>query len=272
MGNASLFLSNRIKFVVTVLCNDQHFTHIDAIFLDKDGTLANVATYLRQLGTLQASLMEHLLPDSHELILKALGIHGDSLNPSGLLAVGSRQETILGTAAAAAIAGCPWVNAVDLATTTFAQADQHCSPKAANTPLLPGVPEFLQRLKQANLKVIMVSADAQENLEQFVQYHQLQPYFDHLQGVSHRHPTKTVPEFLAAASHAVGITPKQGLVIGDAASDLRMAETARGFIGYLGGWQPRLSPTDIVGHDSDGKQLPVTSSFVTEFSQITLVA
>ncbi|WP_161635043.1 HAD family hydrolase [Leptolyngbya sp. Heron Island J] len=256
--------------MVTVLCNGKRFSNIEAIFLDKDGTLADVATYLKQLGTTQATLMEQLLPGSHELILKALGIHAGDLSPSGLLAVGSRQETILGTAAAAAIAGCPWISAVDVATTTLATADQHCSPKAAYTPLLPGVKQFLQRLKQANLKVIMVSADAQENLEQFVQQHQLQPYFDHLQGVSQRHPTKTAPEFLTAACHAVGVTPRQGVVIGDAASDLRMAASARGFIGYLGGWQPRLSATDIIDSNSSNHQPSVDCEFVTEFSQIAL--
>ncbi len=255
--------------MVNVVCNGKRFTDIDAVFLDKDGTLADVAAYLSQLGSTQATLMEQLLPGTYDLTLQALGISADSLNPAGLLAVGSRQETILGTAAAAAMMGCPWVNAVDLATTTLAAAARQCSPKAAYTPLLPGVLGFLERLRQVNIKIIMVSADAQINLEQFVQYYALQPYFDHLQGVSSQHPIKTAPDFLSTACQAIDCLPAQGLVIGDAASDLRMAESTRGFIGYLGGWQPPLSPADILG--STDRTPSLECGFAQGFSQITLV-
>jgi phosphoglycolate phosphatase len=158
------------------------------------------------------------------------------------------------------------MQAVDLATTTLIAADRQCSPKAAYTPLLPGVLDFLTRLKQAQLKVIMVSADAQQNLEQFVQYYSLQTYFDQLQGVNSQHPTKTAPNFLAAACQSVGLSAEQGIVIGDAASDLRMAASARGFIGYLGGWQPALSITDILGKTYNPST--VQYGFATDFSQI----
>ena len=151
--------------MATISCNGKCFQDIDAVFLDKDGTLADVANYLTRLGHLQAQLMEQALPGTHELTLKALGIKPQGLTASGLLAVGSRQETIFGTAAAAAMAGYPWVQAVELATDTLATADRQCSPKAVHTPLLPGVLAFLKKLKQAKLKVIMVSADSQQNLE-----------------------------------------------------------------------------------------------------------
>ncbi len=256
--------------MVTIACNDKFFQGVDAVFLDKDGTLADVANYLNQLGYLQAQLMEQALPGTYELILKALGVTPEGLMASGLLAVGSRQETVLGTAAAAAMTGCPWVQAVDLATTTLTIADQRCSPKALYTPLLPGVLEFLRRLKQAKLKVIMVSADSQQNLDQFVQHYHLHTYFDRIQGVSSQHPTKLEPSFLAAACQSIGLSPNQGVVIGDAASDLCMAASARGFIGYLGGWQPALSVVDILGIDGSASTLSLEYGFATDFSQIIL--
>lgn len=254
--------------MATVFCNDKRFINVNAVFLDKDGTLADVANYLQQLGRTQAQLMEQALPGVHDAVLKTLGIYSGRLTAAGLLAVGSRQETILGTAAAAAMLGQPWVEAVELAATTLATADQTCFPKAAYTPLLPGVLEFLKRLRQANLKIIMVSADSQDNLEQFVKYHQLHPYFDKLQGSGCRHPDKTAPEFLLAACQAVGLSPHQGVVIGDSASDLRMAKSASGFIGYLGGWQPTLTTTDILG--SINSSPSVACRFVKDFSQIAL--
>ena len=251
-----------------ISCNDTRFIDIKAVFLDKDGTLADVANYLQQLGHIQAQLMEQALPGVHDVVLRTLGIASDHLAASGLLAVGSRQETVVGTAAAAAMMGHPWVQALELAATTLAVADQQCHPKAAHTPPLPGVLDFLQSLRKANLKIIMVSADSQSNLEEFVEYHQLQPYFDTLQGVSHRHPHKTHPDFLLAACQTVGLAPHQGVVIGDAASDLRMAKSAGGFIGYLGGWHPLLTITDILGNND--RSPSVECGFATDFRQVIL--
>lgn len=261
--------------VVTVSCNGQLFTDIHAVFLDKDGTLANVSAYLSQLGHTQAELMERHLPKTYDLALRALGFRNGQLLASGLLAVGSRQETLIGIATAAAMVGCPWVEAMEFAKATLGAADQQYSPKATYTPLLPGVLEFLGRLKQANLKVAMVSADSQENLEKFVQHYNLAVYFDQLQGVSRQHPDKTSRDFLSAACQDLCCEPHQGLVIGDAASDLKMAQSSGGFIGYLGGWQPPLSKTDILGsadaaQEWDHGNVSLSHGFATDFSQITL--
>ena len=261
--------------MATVSCNGQLFTDVHAIFLDKDGTLANVAAYLSQLGHTQAQLMEHQLPNTYDLTLRVLGLSHGELSASGLLAVGSRQETIMGTAAVAAMVGYPWVKAIELARATLHTADQQYSPKAVYTPLLPGALDFLKRLRQAKLKIIMVSADSQSNLESFVQHHHLAAYFDKLQGVSSQNPSKLATEFLPNACQAINLVPSQGLVIGDSASDLRMAQSARGFIGYLGGWQPTLSKRDVLGegstdrgYDHSGRALP--HAFATDFSQISL--
>ncbi|MEL6331033.1 MAG: HAD-IA family hydrolase [Cyanobacteria bacterium J06626_26] len=257
--------------MVTVACNGKLFTNIQAIFLDKDGTLANVAAYLSQLGHTQAQLMEHQLPNTYDLTLRALGLSHGALSASGLLAVGSRQETIMGIATVAAMVGHPWVQAIELARATLRTADQQYAPKAMYTPLLPGALEFLKRLRQAQLKVIMVSADSQDNLENFVRHHHLNTYFDKLQGVSRQNPSKLSADFLPNACQAIKLAPSQGLVIGDSASDLRMAQSACGFIGYLGGWHPTLSERDILGKDSaDHSNQSLAHGFATDFSQISL--
>lgn len=257
--------------MVTVSCDGQLFTNIHAIFLDKDGTLANVAAYLSQLGHTQAQLMERQLPDTYDLTLKALGLGHGELSASGLLAVGSRQETIMGIATVATMVGHPWVQAMELARSTLHTADQQYAPKAMYTPLVPGALEFLKRLRQAQLKVIMVSADSQDNLENFVRYHHLSAYFDNVQGVSNQNPSKLSADFLPNACQATNLAPSQGLVIGDSASDLRMAQSASGFIGYLGGWHPTLSKKDILGEDSaDHSDRALARGFVTDFSQIGL--
>ena len=210
--------------MATIFCNGTTFTDVRGVFLDKDGTLADVATYLARLGHIQAQLMEQQQPGTYDMTLQVLGFTADGLSASGLLAVGSRQETIAGVAAAAAMVGCPWIRAVELATVALSAADRQCSPKTSHTPLLPGVLGLLQRFRKAGLKIVMVSADIQSNLENFVDCYELSAYFDGLQGVSIEHPSKTEPSFLQQACHSLGILPAQGLVIGDAASDFCMAQ------------------------------------------------
>ncbi|MEM9805369.1 MAG: HAD family hydrolase [Cyanobacteria bacterium P01_D01_bin.56] len=256
--------------MVTVICNGTLFKGIKAVFLDKDGTLANVSTYLKRLGIRQAQLIENKIPGTYSLVLKALGISSDGvIFPAGLMAVGSRQETIMGTATAAAMQGCAWGQAVELATTALATADRQYVQKAPHTPLLPGALDFLQWLRHTGLKISMVSADGQANLEDFVAHYQLQTYFDHLQGTSLSHPSKTAPSFLQAACDAIGVAPHEGLVIGDAITDLQVAESAGGFIGFLGGWQPPLLPDTIALPEMLAK-LTIKAVFATELSQIQL--
>ena len=154
---------------------------------------------------------------------------------------------------------------MELAKASWIAADRQCSPKASYTPLLPGAQHFLQQLRQTKLKIVMVSADTQENLEEFVDYYQLAPYFDKIQGVSSQYPSKIASDFLQAACQAIDITPGEGIVIGDSATDWQMAQTTRGFIGFLGGWQPRPSKDSVVT-DCDRT---VDYAFATAFDQIS---
>lgn len=257
--------------MVTVICNGTVFTGMNAVFLDKDGTLANVDRYLTRLGYRQAQLMDKEMPGTHDVILRALGISCRGLDPAGLMAIGSRQETIFGIAnAVLTIQDCAWQHAVDLAKLTLAEAARQCLPKARYTPLLPGALNFLQRSRRAGLKISMVSADAQPNLVSFIEQYQLQVYFDHLQGVSQHYPDKVDPGFLKAACHALKVEPNEVLVIGDAATDVKVARQCGGFIGFLGGWQPPLS-AEAIAPQTLWESLPIPVAFASEFSQIQLI-
>jgi len=74
---------------------------------DKDGTLEDSEAYLRSLGQ---SVRDSLMPKFQELepLLMAFGIQGDTLNPTGLLAVGSRRETEIAAAYMLRLGGDGW--------------------------------------------------------------------------------------------------------------------------------------------------------------------
>jgi phosphoglycolate phosphatase len=78
--------------LVTLQVQDQTFKNIQAIIFDKDGTLANVESYLKSLGQKRARLVDAQVPGVQEPLLMAFGVESTYLNPMGLMAVGSRRR------------------------------------------------------------------------------------------------------------------------------------------------------------------------------------
>ena len=259
--------------MATVLCDRRYFAPIDAVFFDKDGTLANVADYLTRLGQRQADCMETALPGTKAGVLKALGFDNSSLSPQGLLAVGSRSETIEGIASAAAVEGYSYQTALAAAAAATAAADREISPKEAFTPLIPGAAELLARLKDARIKLALTSADSQENLQRFVTYYSLSSYFDHIQGTGADRPSKTAMGFLKTARQALRVAPERSMVIGDARSDYVMArnDRAAACVLVLGGWPVPQKIYSLPSEKADQALAPAVCT-VEKLSQIIAIS
>ncbi|MGB8702754.1 MAG: HAD family hydrolase, partial [Thermosynechococcaceae cyanobacterium] len=116
--------------MVNVRCRDKTFSDIQAIIFDKDGTLANVEAYLKSLGQKRARLVDARVPGVQEPLLMAFGVEGNSLNPMGLLAVGSRQENQIAAAAYVAETGRGWAEALQTAIAAFTEAEGYLPSKA----------------------------------------------------------------------------------------------------------------------------------------------
>ena len=105
------------EYMTTIRCLDYLFDSVQAVLFDKDGTLANVETYLRDLGYARSQFISAHLPASNapklrSAVLSAFGLSADRLDPAGMLAVGSRYENEVAVATCLAIAGSGWVDAV----------------------------------------------------------------------------------------------------------------------------------------------------------------
>jgi phosphoglycolate phosphatase len=94
--------------VATLHCQDQTFENIQAIVFDKDGTLAEVESYLKSLGQKRARLVDAKIPGVQEPLMLAFGMETSGINPMGLLAVGSRRENEIAAAAYVAETGRDW--------------------------------------------------------------------------------------------------------------------------------------------------------------------
>lgn len=230
--------------MATIRCQDQSFTDIEAVIFDKDGTLADVASFLKSLAQKRSRLTDAQVPGVQEPLLLAFGIEDGQLNPAGLQAVGSRRENEIAAAAYIAETGKDWNEALDIAQSAFAEADSYLKRKADHTPLFPGTREVLQSLTAAQVKVGILSADIPQNIGDFIDCYALTACVDAYQGVEGT-ISKPDPRLYEQLCTQLKVAPEQTLMVGDAQIDLIMAHSAgaAGCIQVTWGWpSPKSYP------------------------------
>lgn len=234
-----------------IFCNGVQFNDIDAILFDKDGTLANSHQFLHYLGEKRAACVDAIVPDLKAAILAAFGIQGDSLNPAGLLAVGTREENEIAIASLIAQQGYDWIEARAIAHTSFQLADQQLPRKATLTPPFVGVVELLRSLTP--LKLGILSSDSTANLQDFVDYYALSSYFQTLIGAQ-MGISKPNPALFNFACQTLGVDPQRTLMIGDTLADIKMTPTAIG-VTWGGSTIAQLTGAAAIAHHPANIQL-----------------
>jgi phosphoglycolate phosphatase len=234
------------------------FADIHAIFFDKDGTLANSEAYLRLLAQRRSRLIDAQIPGVQEPMLMAFGIEGDRIDPSGLMALGTRHENEIAAAAYVAETGRGWIEALDIVRTAFDEADRSLPRKADETPLFPGIRETLARLANAGLTLGVLSSDSTENVVDFLKCYNL---FDQMAIAlgSTDQLGKPQSEFYLYACEAINVDPSQTLVVGDAQSDILMAKNggAAGCVGVTWGWSSVIQLTEAAVQINQVEQMEV---------------
>jgi phosphoglycolate phosphatase len=223
--------------VATIRCQDQTFTPIEAVIFDKDGTLADVASFLKSLGQKRSRLVDAQIPGVQEPLLMAFGFEENQLSPSGSLAVGSRRENEIIAAAYVAETGRDWLEALEVAQSAFAEADSYLKPKAKHTPLFAGALETLVALTTAGITVGILSADLPEQIAEFIQHYDLTPYIQAYLGVTGT-ISKPDPTLFHQLCADLKVAPEQTLIVGDACTDIKMGQAAgaAGCIQVTWGW------------------------------------
>lgn len=243
--------------MVTVRCRDVTFSNIQAVIFDKDGTLEDSESYLRNLGHKRSRMIDAQIPGTGDPLLMAFGIDGSRLDPTGLMAVGSRQENEIAAAAYIAETGRGWLESLAIARRAFDEADQFLK-SAAPSPLFVGSLEVLQFLSDAGLKLGILSAATTEAVLAFVHQYQLGNYIQMQMGVDQR-PSKPDPALFLQACEKLGVTPQVTLMVGDSPGDVEMAHRAgaAGCIGICWGTPQaaHLQEADVVISQLDEMQI-----------------
>ena len=163
--------------MATIYCGAKTFQNVEAILFDKDGTLADSHQFLHALALARSNFVEAQVPGVKESLLKTFGLVDGRINPVGLIAVSTRQEDEIATAACIAATGCDWIEAKTIAHTALLDADRVLPQKAKLTPLFEDALPLLQSLARSELKVGILSADTEENVRDFVKFYDLATYF-----------------------------------------------------------------------------------------------
>jgi phosphoglycolate phosphatase len=218
--------------LLTIRCRNVTFPNIQAVIFDKDGTLEDSQVFLRELGQKRSRLIDAKIPGIGEPLLMAFGISGDSIDPTGLMAVGSSRETEIAAAAYIAETGRGWIESLMIARSSFEDADRYFKDNANTSPLFVGTLEVLKVLSDSGLKLGILSAASTANVQAFVKHHQLSSYIQLQQGVD-QGPSKPDPALFLQACQTLGVDPKSTLMVGDSAGDIEMARRA-GAAGCIG--------------------------------------
>lgn len=231
----------------TIACVNVKFENITAVIFDKDGTLENSGAYWRLVGSERARLIDAQIPGVGEPLMMAFGITDDTLDPQGLMAVGSRKENEIAAAAYIAETGKSWYESRNIAKSVFGEVaeSKYLTKTAKLAPLYSDVQETLESLSNKGLKIGIVSADSTKEVKNFVSNHQLQDYIQFCLG-SNQEMSKPDPRLFRQACEALQVAPEQTLMVGDTEVDMAMAKTAKaaGTIG-IRRHQIRLDLADV---------------------------
>ncbi|NEO26877.1 MAG: HAD family hydrolase, partial [Kamptonema sp. SIO4C4] len=73
--------------VATIGCREAKFSDVEAIIFDKDGTLEDSRSFLRELAQKRSRLLDAQVPGIGDPLLMAFGVQDNQLDPTGLMAV-----------------------------------------------------------------------------------------------------------------------------------------------------------------------------------------
>jgi phosphoglycolate phosphatase len=231
---------------------------IEAVLFDKDGTLSISEPMLHALASARVFYARQLLQQRHpelpasetdalaDLLQRAYGLNEQAIHPAGATAVGSRAHNLLSTATALAQVGLGWPEALELSEAIFAATDGLHGQGSQQRPIATeGLHELVEALNAAGVACAVISNDDRAGIAAFLASQELSSRFHACWSADHS-PRKPDPAAVRALCSELGVPAERCALIGDANSDLRMAEQAGVpvVLGYGAGWStpPPLDP------------------------------
>jgi len=211
----------------------------DAILLDKDGTLLDLKImWLEWCRYVIQGIMTVTPKDIQQVILeKAMGIDLTAwyVDPHGPLAGGSMDGLRQALVTVLRAYGLGETKAHSLITEVFKATETAVDWEAFTKPL-PGLQGLLVKLREANFKLAVVTADDTSRAKLSLFSQGLSNYFDAVIGGDLVGKSKPAPDMALLGCRLLNVEPGRAVVIGDTPQDILMAkEAGAGGIGVLSG-------------------------------------
>ncbi|MEM3054721.1 MAG: HAD family hydrolase [Candidatus Bathyarchaeia archaeon] len=106
----------------------------------------------------------------------------------------------------------------------LAIAENHELEAAKTTSLQPGVKEILKALKDMGLRVGICTVNSQKSVDYILKKFKISEFFDAVTTRDDVRNVKPNTEHLEATLKALGVNPKEALVVGDSPADMKCAK------------------------------------------------
>ncbi|MDD5129553.1 MAG: HAD family hydrolase [Candidatus Omnitrophica bacterium] len=203
---------------------------IEAVLFDKDGTLIDSHIYwgrIIQKRSRALIKMLNLKDEVHPVLCQKMGfsLERKILLPEGPIALVSREKVI------AILLDFLIKQGVAV---TFGQIDSlfievhsdFLNEINSYIKILPGVEEFLKKIKDKKIKTAVVTTDSIKNTREIVKFLNIDKYFDVLLGKEATPLPKISGEPALIALRQLDLEPDLAIAIGDSAMDITMAKQA----------------------------------------------
>lgn len=228
-----------------------------AILFDKDGTLLD---FLQLWGPWAESMLEQLQGWMHERsasftveLEKVLGTvhdrHGRLIgyDVQGPLAIAAIDECNGWLAGQIYAAGTPWNEAITTIRQFSSAAMKSVRERKSAEPM-PGLLELLQRCREAQIPLAVVTSDSTSAAEAHLQWMGIRSFFTSIVGCDRVTRGKPDGESFQLACQELSVEPHEAVVIGDSNGDMQMGRYAGA--AYTLGYCPQLDQV-VHLHDAD---------------------
>ncbi|WP_240463598.1 HAD family hydrolase [Paenibacillus apiarius] len=208
---------------------------VRGILFDKDGTLLQfISLWGWWAETVLSGLERELkkeggeLPEHPGYILGVYIEENGSVRKhdrQGPLAMGSPSQMIGIATYLLYKEGVPWNEAVQRVTEVFEYANEQVLDRANIVPI-SGVVPFLERCRELDLPMAVVTADDKRPSEQHLEKMGIRQYFAAVIGDDCVEHGKPYPDMVELACRELGLQPHEVAVIGDSVGDMEMGHSA----------------------------------------------
>lgn len=221
---------------------------IEAVLVDKDGTVIDFATRSRAMGEARLNLILDRLDGVDGAALATdlqrtwgLYVNTGEIDAHGPYAQASIEEDIAVTASVLYRHGVGWNAGRDLAESSFHDAQAELD-RTASTVIVPGAIDALRTLHASGIRLALVTNDTQAEAEADVAALGLGGFFDVILGKTDAIASKPAPDRALAACRRLGVDPAVTAGVGDTVYDAQMARAAG--IGLVVGVASGLTPAE----------------------------